>query len=164
MRRLPVAILLILTLSAQGGSGVRCSDARVGSAHFRTCELTAEQTGWLSLASVDASGRPIGMIARLDSVLRTRKRRLLFAMNAGIYERPGVTTGLLIVDSDMKTPLDTSAGPPGRQPVCERSNFYCPPNGVFLITSAGRAHVWTTAQFAHKYGTGRFAAGVRLAT
>jgi uncharacterized protein YigE (DUF2233 family) len=164
MKRVTLLVLLnafAVSVSGQKTDGLHCSTARVGSARFRTCELSVADIGRLSLASADTLGRPIGTIARLDSLLRTRSRRLAFAMNAGIYERAGVTTGLLVVDGEVKALLDTSKGPIGG---CERSNFHCPPNGVFFVTAAGAAHVWTTAQFAHKYGAGRSATRVRLAT
>ena len=152
-----VVLAFAFRAEAQSDQGLRCSTTRVGSAHFTTCELPAKQIGRLSLASG-------GTIARLDTVLHGNGRRLLFAMNAGIYEREGVTTGLLVIDGVVRQPLDTFAGPRGRQPICERANFYCPPNGVFFVTTRGVAHVWTTAQFARRFGAGRVAAGVRLAT
>src|SRR6185503_18915724 len=64
---------------------------------------------------------------------------------------PGVTTGLLVVDGVMKMPLDTLS-----QSICERSNFYCQPNGVFFVTSSG-AQVRRSADV-------RRIDGVRLAT
>ena len=162
-------LLAIATISALMGSGpvhgqsTGCSTAQIRGAKYATCEIPATSLPKLEIASRDQAGAPIGTIRRLDSLLSAAGRRVQFAMNAGIFESAGTPTGLLVVDGKVARNLDTTSGPSVDRPICERANFYCPPNGVFFIANNG-AHVWTTPAFLGRYGATPRPNAIRLAT
>ncbi|MEM7655802.1 MAG: phosphodiester glycosidase family protein [Bacteroidota bacterium] len=67
-------------------------------------------------------------------------KRLIFAMNGGMYERSRLAKGLLVLEGETQQVLDTATAGYG--------NFYMQPNGVFAIDTAGKAVVWTTQTIA----------------
>jgi uncharacterized protein YigE (DUF2233 family) len=77
-------------------------------------------------------------IARLKNWLSKKNRKLVFAMNAGMYKPDHSPQGLYIEDQQQITPLDTASG---------SGNFYLKPNGVFYITVDNIAAVCTTEAF-----------------
>ena len=68
-------------------------------------------------------------------------RQLLFATNAGIYDRQFQPLGLYIEDGATLRPLNTSRGAP------RAGNFAIQPNGVFYVDAKGRAGIVTTAHW-----------------
>ena len=144
---------------AQAASGlVECRQQRIGGARYRVCEIAAADVRRLQLVARDTRGRPVRTIARADSIARARGERLLFATNAGLYERVDSATGMLVADGGHTySRLNRGAGPP--RP-CRVANFYCAPNGVFFL-AGGRAAVLPTADFARRPAS---AARVQLAT
>lgn len=150
IRRLLVAIVPALGLvpgrdaSAQAPP-VTCRPQTIGGARYRVCEIPAAAVPRLRLTARYAGRRPVRTIARMDTLVRARGERLLFATNAGLYERVDSATGLLVADGGRTySRLNRGAGP--RDP-CSVANFYCPPNGVFYV-AGGRAAVRSTADFA----------------
>ncbi|HEX6370479.1 MAG TPA: phosphodiester glycosidase family protein [Longimicrobium sp.] len=124
---------------------VRCSPRTIGGARYRVCEIAPAAVPRIQLTAREAGGRPVRTIARVDSLVRGRGERLLFATNAGLYERVDSATGLLVADGGRTySRLNRGAGPPDP---CGVANFYCPPNGVFFV-AGGRAAVLSTADFA----------------
>jgi uncharacterized protein YigE (DUF2233 family) len=93
----------------------------------------------------DNSGHPLGSLQHLKE--HVAPQQLVFAMNGGMFKPDGVPVGLFIQDKVTLTALDTSAG---------NGNFYLKPNGVFYITTAGKATICETAAFVNhnvKYAT-----------
>lgn len=154
VRRVLVAIVPALgVVLGEGASAqtpstpppVTCRAQTIGGARYRVCEIPAATVPRLQLAARYAGRRPVRTIARVDSLVRARGERLMFATNAGLYERVDSATGLLVADGGRTySRLNRSAGP--RDP-CSVANFYCPPNGVFYV-AGGRAAVRSTADFA----------------
>lgn len=64
-------------------------------------------------------------IKNLKLWLEKNKRKLVFAMNGGMYKQDNSPQGLFIEDKITISPLDTLGG---------NGNFYLKPNGVFYIT------------------------------
>jgi uncharacterized protein YigE (DUF2233 family) len=95
----------------------------------------------------DAVGNPFKQFRALDQSLRAQGERLLFAMNAGIYEPGWVPAGLHIEQGTELRPLNQQ-GPPPRPPGKSTPNFYLLPNGVFYLLPDGRAGVRETQAFA----------------
>ena len=97
----------------------------------------------------DGHGQPVRTLRGAAALVAASGHRLVFAMNAGIYEPDLAPTGLAIEAGRELAPLNTRQG---------TGNFYASPNGVFYLTPAGAAIARTSA----------FAAaappGVRLAT
>ncbi|HJP61829.1 MAG TPA: phosphodiester glycosidase family protein, partial [Mucilaginibacter sp.] len=79
-----------------------------------------------------------GSIGNLRTWLETRKRKLVFAMNGGMYKPDGSPQGLFIESGKTSFPLDTSAG---------SGNFYLKPNGVFYITTDKTAAISISEKF-----------------
>ena len=76
---------------------VTCRQQTIGGARYRVCEIAPAAVARLQLTARYAGGRPVRTIARVDSLVRARGERLLFATNAGLYESADSATGLLVV-------------------------------------------------------------------
>ena len=118
--------------------------ARVEAVVYRVADATR-----LHLFVDDGHGQPVRTLRRAAEIAAASGHRLVFAMNAGIYEPDLAPTGLAVEAGRELAPLNTRQG---------TGNFYAPPNGVFYVTASGATIAHTTA----------FAAaappGVRLAT
>lgn len=77
-------------------------------------------------------------IYNLKNWLDQHQKKLVFAMNGGMYKPDHSPQGLFIEHQRTITPLDTSSGP---------GNFYLKPNGVFYITVDNLPIVCTTSNF-----------------
>lgn len=87
------------------------------------------------------AGKPIASIQQLRDRSATQGRRLLFAANAGIYDKSLRPLGLHIEDGATLRSLNTVQGNAGS------GNFAIQPNGVFWVDVAGNSGVATTAQW-----------------
>lgn len=92
----------------------------------------------LKLYWKDDRNSNFGSIQNLKLWLESNKRKLVFAMNAGMYKQDGSPQGLYIENKKTLSPLDTSSG---------NGNFYLKPNGVFYLTITNTAVVCNTALF-----------------
>lgn len=88
------------------------------------------------------NARAFGGIEALKAWGERHGRRLLFAANAGIYDRANEPLGLYVQDGRALEPLNTAHGNP------RSGNFSLLPNGVFYIDADGRAAVRTTPDYA----------------
>jgi uncharacterized protein YigE (DUF2233 family) len=77
-------------------------------------------------------------IQNLKLWLAKNKRKLVFAMNAGMYKQDNSPQGLFIEKQKTLSPLDTSGG---------NGNFYLKPNGVFYITTDNIPAICNTTNF-----------------
>jgi uncharacterized protein YigE (DUF2233 family) len=82
----------------------------------------------LGLFLNDNSGRTLKSFAALAHWLEMQNKRLIFAMNAGMFEPDYSPVGLFISSGRQLTPVNLKAGV---------GNFYLKPNGVFAITQSG---------------------------
>ena len=127
------------TVAGHQAAELRCGRDTVGGVPYRFCDLSPDRTRlelyWLN----EASGGRIGSIASLDRMLSAQGQRLVFGMNAGMYDTTArsAPVGLYVQDGKELVPLNTRDG------CC---NFYHKPNGVFYI-SRGRAAVVETGEF-----------------
>jgi len=92
----------------------------------------------LKLYWKDDKSENFGSIQNLRSWLDKHKRKLVFAMNAGMYKPDFSPQGLFIENQKRLTLLDTSSG---------NGNFYLKPNGVLYITVDNTAVICTTTDF-----------------
>ena len=76
-----------------------------------------------------------------DQLTKVHKK-LIFAVNGGMYNRDHTPQGLFIENGKLKTPLDTLSTGYG--------NFYLQPNGVFYLTKSKKAAVITSKKFGIK--------------
>lgn len=73
---------------------------------------------------LDSSGKPLSNFGALQKQLSSEGKNILFATNAGIYERGPKPCGLTISASKELVPLNLAVG---------EGNFYLKPNGVFYL-------------------------------
>ncbi len=86
-------------------------------------------------------GQPYGTIEALRQWGMAHDSRLLFAANAGIYDRQYAPLGLYVEDGRTVVPLNLFRGNPSA------GNFSIQPNGVFAIYPDGHAAVRTSTDF-----------------
>jgi uncharacterized protein YigE (DUF2233 family) len=90
----------------------------------------------------------IGSLENLKKVVEGQNKKLLFAMNGGMYKQDNSPQGLFIQNNKTITPLDTAKG---------SGNFYMKPNGVFYLTTDNTPVICTTQEFVNngkvKYAT-----------
>ena len=79
---------------------------------------------------------------KLKIELAKSNKKLLFAVNGGMYNRDRTPQGLYIEKGKQVTPLDTQASGYG--------NFYLQPNGIFYLTNSKQAFVVATNNFMEK--------------
>jgi uncharacterized protein YigE (DUF2233 family) len=103
----------------------------------------------LELFLRDDAGVEFKRFDRLEAWLAGRNRQLVFAMNAGMYHADFSPVGLLVQDGREVSPLNLST---------DAGNFFLKPNGVFLVSRAGRPRVVESSEYP------ALSKGVRLAT
>ena len=94
----------------------------------------------LRLLWKDESGRPLATLERVEAWAAVQKKPLLLATNAGIYSREWRPLGLHVERGKTLVKLNRAKGSGG--------NFSMRPNGVFAVTTAGKAIVKETEAFA----------------
>ncbi|WP_199097462.1 phosphodiester glycosidase family protein [Dyella sp. ASV21] len=87
------------------------------------------------------NGEPFGTINALRQWGMSHGRRMLFAANAGIYDRQYAPLGLHVENGKTVVPLNLAHGNPAS------GNFSLLPNGVFAIYPDGHAAVQTSTAF-----------------
>lgn len=87
------------------------------------------------------TGEAFGSIDNLRQWGQAHGQRLLFAANAGIYDRNFAPLGLHVENGRTLVPLNMAHGDPAA------GNFSLRPNGVFAIYPNGTAAVLTSGQF-----------------
>lgn len=92
----------------------------------------------LDLAWKSADGRPLQDFNGLRKHVAAQGKRLVFAMNAGIFERGPAPCGLTICGGEVQVPLNLRAG---------EGNFYLKPNGVFYLDDQKGPGVMEAAEF-----------------
>ena len=100
---------------------------RFAERRFTVCRVDLT-THSLELFWRDEAGKPFRSFSALDAWLRERGRKLVFAMNAGMYLEDSSPVGLYVEHGEQLRPLNLARG---------RSNFCLRPNGVFAITDSG---------------------------
>ena len=160
MKTSPLLILALCALSACNGCLRKTNTAlaqapvqeglesrSVPQPRFTTIRVDV-RTERVELFLRDDAGRTFNRFDRLRAWLASRNERLLFAMNAGMFQPDYSPVGLLVQDGRQVSPLNLSDGD---------GNFFLKPNGVFFISEAGPRIVNSTEYPA-------LARGVRLAT
>jgi uncharacterized protein YigE (DUF2233 family) len=99
-----------------------------------------EKADWpkLQLAWLGADGKPLLDFNGLKRDLAAKGRKIVFATNAGIYERGPKPCGLTICDSKEFVSLNLRPG---------EGNFYLKPNGIFYLDDQTGPGVMEAAEF-----------------
>ncbi len=119
-----VTVLLALCSHARA---VEYSTVEVMGKRVTVCRVDL-RTEHLQLYQHDGTGHPFGRFGNLASWLQARGRKLVFAMNAGMYQPDLSAVGLFVAAGQEFAPLNTASG---------NGNFFLKPNGVFVVTTAG---------------------------
>jgi uncharacterized protein YigE (DUF2233 family) len=77
-------------------------------------------------------------IDNLKNWLDTKNKKLIFAMNGGMFKEDNSPQGLFIDNGKKIIPLDTTKG---------NGNFYLIPNGVFYITTDNLPNICRTIEY-----------------
>lgn len=94
------------------------------AALYHLYRVPISQQSRLHLRWLDDLGRPLSNFGGLQQQLLREGKQIVFATNAGIYERGPKPCGLTICDGKELVPLNPAHGD---------GNFYLKPNGVFYL-------------------------------
>ena len=93
----------------------------------------------LQLIWLGENGKPLGNFSALRQHLAASNQKIVFATNAGIYEKGPKPCGLTVCGSVEQVPLNLRA---------DEGNFYLKPNGVFFVDDKRGAGIMESAEFA----------------
>lgn len=131
-------LLAALAFGAAPAAAVECGAVSHDGESFTVCRVDAAAEELRLFLDDPQTGRPLGSFANVDALLAKTGKRLVFAMNAGMYHSDRRPVGHYVENGVASAPLITSDGP---------GNFGLLPNGVLCISEAG-AHVMETGRFA----------------
>ena len=114
-----------------------CEERRFEGASFTACRYDVRQHE-LALAVDDAQG-PLRGFEGLERTLGARRPRLLFAMNAGMYDDQVMPIGLHVEAGRRRHAVNLRNGP---------GNFHLKPNGVFAAAADGRVAIVRSEELA----------------
>ncbi|PDT15532.1 hypothetical protein CO670_17320 [Rhizobium sp. J15] len=150
------ALLAALTLLAAAGSvkaqAEPCQPQSFEGADYIVCTVAPDKAG-LRLFWKGADGEPYRYFSSLAEALQAEGRRLVFAVNAGMYRQDFSPLGLYVENGKELKPANTAKTDGSAGPV---PNFYKKPNGVFFLDEAG-ARILPTAEFLKRRPAARFA-------
>ena len=137
MRAVIGLVLALLATPLVAHAAQSCARASFEGAGFTVCRYHGA-TDQIRLALKGPSG-VLGGFSALKAALGADAPRVLFAMNAGMYEPSRAPVGLLIQSGQLESPLQTADG---------TGNFYLKPNGVFWVAVDGAVHIDEASAFA----------------
>jgi uncharacterized protein YigE (DUF2233 family) len=108
---------------------IECTQVKAGGASVSVCRADVRRDD-MHVYLNDASGKPLRTFAALEQMLSTQGKRLLFAMNAGMFHADRAPVGLLVEQGREIAPLNMANA---------AGNFFLKPNGVFLVDKSGAA-------------------------
>lgn len=124
----------------------QCRNVTTAGSTYAVCEFDTRLVQ-VELFLDNAAGQKLEHFGPTRDHVAARGRRLMFAMNAGMYEEDRRPVGLLRIDGREIRRLNTRNA---------RGNFYMKPNGVFFVDGA-RAGVMETTAYSRAKLTPRFA-------
>jgi uncharacterized protein YigE (DUF2233 family) len=113
-----------------------CQPVVFENARYTVCQVDVRRMD-LALYSAAPDGTPFGSFSSLMEFLGQHGRKLVFAMNAGMYDRDLRPIGLYVENGVRTKRANTRDGP---------GNFHLKPNGVFYI-DGGKTGVLETVAY-----------------
>ncbi len=127
MKRWLAAVVLAWSLVLGRASAVEFGTVEFAGKRFTVCRVEVGEER-LELFHRDEAGQVFKTFDRLASQVQVGGRRLVFAMNAGMYHPDYSTVGLFVAGARQSAALNMNDG---------EGNFFLKPNGVFALTEAG---------------------------
>ncbi len=106
---------------------------------YHVHRVDRDKLGTLELRWKGKDGQPLGDFSGLRKELAAEGKQIVFATNAGIYEKGPKPCGLTICAGKEEVPLSLKDGD---------GNFYLKPNGVFYVDDAKGAGVMEAVEYA----------------
>lgn len=128
--------LVLFASPARTAGGNPCRDMEEAGTSYTVCAFDARETS-IRLFLADDKGAIYGGFSALDAALARTGEKLVFAMNAGMYDEDHFPIGLYIENGRTEKSANTRSG---------AGNFHMKPNGVFWVAD-GRAGVTETSRF-----------------
>jgi uncharacterized protein YigE (DUF2233 family) len=116
------AVAFSLALACASPALAGCRAPTIEHANYVICEFKAADG--IELFLRDGNGTTLGQFDRVREALEQRHRKLVFAMNAGMYHEDRSPVGLYVENGSELKRVSTSDGP---------GNFSMKPNGVFYV-------------------------------
>lgn len=136
-RWLPGLLAALLGCGAAGASSASvCADRDEAGVGYTICTVDPARDR-LRLFWRDEAGKPFQTFDQLAARLAQNDRKLVFAMNAGMFQTDFSPVGLYIEGGETRHPVNTRNG---------SGNFHMKPNGVFYFGRDG-AGVMETQRF-----------------
>lgn len=132
-------IATALLICSAAARAVECAASTAASTPFTTCRVDLKSER-LELFWRDDAGHPYRQFSALRDGLDAQGKKLLFAVNAGMYKPDYAPVGLFVADGREFVPLNHHVG---------SGNFSQQPNGVFLV-DGNAARVMTTDDYARE--------------
>lgn len=136
----PVLLLLFYAVFSPSPIWAEESAAEIvkfDDAKYHVYRVPQAESAHLDLLWLGSDGKPLGSFEGLRSHFAAKKQQIIFATNAGIFERGPRPCGLTISSHKEEVPLNLNAG---------EGNFFLKPNGVFYLDDKG-AGVMEAAEF-----------------
>ena len=130
-----LSLIATITFAAQT-MAVETKEHSFGERRYLVATVDLEKES-LQLFLGDGQGHCFNNFANIDRWLAPRKRRLIFAMNAGMFHPGFAPVGLFVDHGRTIGQLNLEKG---------EGNFFLKPNGVFAVTDAG-AKIIEASQF-----------------
>lgn len=145
--KLKISFLLFISIGLTAFLSLKKSNSTIDKHEFVSYTINPKNST-VKLYWKDEKGQLLNNFTNLKSFVENQNQTLLFAMNAGMYQKDYSPVGLYIEDSKVIKKVNTSSG---------KGNFYLKPNGIFYITSQNIADVCQTSEFRYndkiKYAT-----------
>jgi uncharacterized protein YigE (DUF2233 family) len=106
---------------------VEFTTAEINGKRVTICRVNVRKER-LELFHRDEAGQPLKRFEKLAPWLEAQGRKLVFAMNGGMYHGDFSPVGLFVSGGKELAPLSLAKGD---------GNFFLKPNGVFVVTEAG---------------------------
>ncbi len=139
--------LVALLLLALPAAAQACGNAMLEGERFTVCRIDPARVDLRLFLNDPETGKPLGSFTNVETLVEREGRKLLFAMNAGMYHQDRRPVGHYVENGAESVPVITSDGP---------GNFGLLPNGVFCI-GKGWARVFETRAYLARKPACRYA-------
>ena len=131
-----IAFSSVMVLAGPLSAAELCTNRELAGQAYSICTIDTTKDK-LGLYWKDADGKPFGRFDQLAATLAQTRRKLVFAMNAGMFQADLSPVGLYVESGAQHHAANTRNG---------FGNFHLKPNGIFYV-SGQRAGIMETQHF-----------------